>query len=74
MQNIYSYPPIGPPDGGAHVTGKDLVRFMQAVRGGELFNSEFTEEFFLPQVKHDEATMYGLGLEFDLHDDGTVRS
>jgi len=32
------------------------------------------EEFFLPQVKHDEATMYGLGLEFDLHDDGTVRS
>jgi len=32
------------------------------------------EEFFLPQVKHDEATMNGLGHEFDLHDDGTVRS
>jgi CubicO group peptidase (beta-lactamase class C family) len=72
--NIYAYPPIGSPDGGAHVTAPDLVRFLQAVRNGELLNAEYTEEFFTPQVEHDEATWYGFGLEFDMDDDGTVRS
>jgi CubicO group peptidase (beta-lactamase class C family) len=74
VENIYSYPPIGSPDGGAHVTAGDLVKFIQALRGGALLNAEFTEEFFVPQVEHDEATWYGLGLEFDLNDDGSVRS
>lgn len=79
VENIYSYPPIGSPDGGAHVTAPDLVSFIQAVRNGELLDAEFTEEFFVPQVEHlasedYEATMYGLGLEFDMNEDGTVRS
>jgi CubicO group peptidase (beta-lactamase class C family) len=74
FQNIYSYPPIGTPDGGAQVTAADLVRFIQAVRNGELLNDEFTEEFLTPQVEHDPGTMYGFGLEFDMEDDGTVRS
>lgn len=72
--NIYSYPPIGSPDGGAHVTAPDLVRFLQAARDGELMNAEYTEEFFIPQVEHDEGTWYGFGLEFDMNEDGTVRS
>lgn len=74
VSNIFSYPPIGSPDGGAHVTAPDLLRFMQAVRRGELLNAEFTEEFFVPQVEHDEATWYGFGLEFDMNEDGSVRS
>lgn len=74
VQNIYSYPPIGSPADGAHVTAADLVRFIQAVRNGELLNAEYTEEFFTPQVEHDEETWYGFGLEFDMNDDGTVRS
>jgi len=74
FQNIYSYPPIGCPSDGAQVTAADLVRFLQAVRGGELLDAEYTEEFFIPQVEHDEETMYGLGLEFDMNEDGTVRS
>ena len=74
VENIYSYPPIGSPADGAHVTAADLVRFIQAVRDGELMNPEYTAEFLLPQVEHDEATWYGFGLEFDMNEDGTVRS
>lgn len=74
VSNIYSYPPIGSPDGGAHVTASDLVRFIRAVKSGDLLNKEYTEEFFSPQVEHEEGTHYGFGLEFDMNDDGTVRS
>jgi CubicO group peptidase (beta-lactamase class C family) len=74
VSNIYSYPPIGSPDGGAHTTAADLLRFLDAVRDGSLLNAELTEEFFSPQVEHDEETKYGFGLEFDLNDDGTVRT
>lgn len=74
VQNIYSYPPIGSPDGGAHATAADLVSFLRAVRGGELLDREFTDEFLSPQVEHDEATWYGFGLEFDMNENGTVRS
>lgn len=74
VENIYSYPPIGSPADGAQVTAADLVRFIQAVRGGELLNAEYTEEFLTPQVEHDEETWYGFGLEFDMNEDGTVRS
>jgi len=74
VSNIYSYPPIGSPSDGAQVTASDLLKFFDAVRDGRLLNKEFTEEFLLPQVEHDEETMYGFGLEFDLNDDGSVRS
>jgi CubicO group peptidase (beta-lactamase class C family) len=59
VSNIYSAPPIGLPDSGAHVTAGDLVRFIQALRAGELLNAE---------------TWYGFGLEFDMNEDGSVRS
>lgn len=74
VSNIFSYPPIGSPDNGAHATAADLVRFFDAARGGALLNPEFTEEFFSPQVEVDDETAYGFGLEFDLNADGTVRS
>ncbi|GHD80935.1 CubicO group peptidase (beta-lactamase class C family) [Salinibacterium amurskyense] len=74
VSNIYSAPPIGLPDGGAHVTAADLVRFIQAVRNGELLDTEFTEEFLTPQVQYDDETWYGFGLEFDMNEDGSVRS
>ena len=74
VQNLYSAPPIGSPAGGAHVTAADLLAFAQAVRAGELLNAEYTEEFLLPQVEADEETAFGFGLEFDLDDEGSVRS
>ncbi|MDF9875979.1 serine hydrolase domain-containing protein [Cellulosimicrobium cellulans] len=54
-QNIYSYPPVGSPDGGAHVTAGDLARFWTAVRGGELLPPDLTRAFLTPQVKHDDG-------------------
>ena len=62
--NIFSYPPIGSPDGGAHATGSDLLAFLDALRADRLLPPELTEVFFTPQVRHDERTEYGFGLEF----------
>jgi CubicO group peptidase (beta-lactamase class C family) len=74
-QNIFSYPPIGSADGGAHATADDLVRFLRAVRSGELLSAERTERFLTPQVLHhgrdDGEVWYGFGLEFTL-DRGSV--
>ena len=63
--NIFSYPPIGSPDGGAQVTTGDLMRFIDAVRGGVLLPPDLTDLFFTPQVQHPDGTWYGFGLEFD---------
>jgi CubicO group peptidase (beta-lactamase class C family) len=67
-KNIYSYPPIGSPDGGAHVTAGDLDRFLRKVKAGELLSPEMTDSFFTPHVDHhsteDGQVRYGYGLEF----------
>ena len=63
-QNIFKSPPIGSPDGGALVTAGDLLRFVAAVRAGNLLTPELTTMFFTPQVRHDEHVEYGFGLEF----------
>ena len=66
-KNIYSFPPIGSPDGGAHVTVADLDRFLRAVMAGELLSPELTSAFLTPQVVHSRARrddwteMYGTG-------------
>jgi hypothetical protein len=77
-QNIFSYPPIGSPDGGAQVTAADLVSFARALRVGRLLSAERTEQFLTPQVLHhqrdDGAVWYGFGLEFVTDRDGAVRN
>ena len=76
QRNIYSFPPIGSPDGGAHVTVADLDRFLQAVRAGKLLSPELTTAFLSPQVVHrtrDTWTeMYGYGLQFRVEGQGEV--
>jgi CubicO group peptidase (beta-lactamase class C family) len=77
-QNIFSYPPMGCPDGGARVTADDLVSFAQGVRAGRLLSAERIEQFLTPQALHhrgdDWAVWYGFGLEFVTDRDGTVRN
>ncbi len=65
-KNIYSYPPIGSPDGGAHVTAGDLDRFIRVVKASGLLSPKMTDAFLTPQVvdrRMDGWTkMYGYGL------------
>ncbi len=42
----------------------DLLAFLDALRGHRLLPRDLTEVFFTPQVRHDEQTEYGFGLEF----------
>jgi CubicO group peptidase (beta-lactamase class C family) len=75
-KNINSFPPIGSPDGGAHVTVADLDRFLQAVMSGELLSPELTDAFLTPQVVHSRrdawTQMYGYGLWFHVDEAGKV--
>jgi CubicO group peptidase (beta-lactamase class C family) len=75
-RNIYAYPPLGSPDGGAHVTAADLDRFLRAVKAGELLGPELTKAFFTPQVHYRDRkgwTIYfGYGLWFHVQPDGNV--
>jgi CubicO group peptidase (beta-lactamase class C family) len=75
-KNIFSYPPIGTPDGGAHVTAAELDRFIRLIQRGEFLSKETTRYFFTPQVLHRQhdgwKEMYGPGLWFYLEDDSHV--
>ena len=67
-RNIYAYPPIGSPDGGAYVTAGDLDRFLRAVQRGQLLSPELTAAFFTPQAHRQSSdelkTYFGYGLKF----------
>ena len=75
-KNIYSFPPIGSPDGGALVTVGDLDRFLRSVQAGNLLSPALTKAFLTPQVKYRESdnwiTMYGYGLMFYLNKTGRL--
>ena len=85
-KNIYSFPPIGSPDAGAHVTVADLDRFLRKVIAGKLLSPELTRAFLTPQVPSSEmpgnvalhstrdylTEMYGYGLRFYVDQSGKV--
>lgn len=76
-RNIYSYPPIGGPDGGAHVTIGDLFRFHRAVTEGRLLGPTWTAELLSPKARHsargEGSHLMGFGLEFETDARGAVR-
>lgn len=75
-KNIYSYPPVGSPDGGATVTALDLDRFVRAVWAGGLMGAEATAQLLRPHVLRREidggSLWNGLGFEFRLDGEGTI--
>lgn len=75
-RNIYSYPPIGSPDAGAHVTAADLDRFMRAVLDRRLLSAGLTAAFLAPQVvwrmRDGWVQHFGYGPWFRVGGDGEV--
>jgi CubicO group peptidase (beta-lactamase class C family) len=74
-RNIFSYPPIGDPSGGAYSTVGDLTTFHRALVEGRLLGPELTAAMFIPQ-EQDKAKQYlpqGYGLEFRSDAEGRIR-
>jgi CubicO group peptidase (beta-lactamase class C family) len=75
-RGIYSYPPVGSPDGGAHVTAADLTGFHRALVAGELLGPELTASILRPKEPYGELETgthhTGFGFEFELDADGEV--
>ena len=74
-RNIFSYPPIGDPAGGAYTTVGDLTTFHRALVEGRLLGPGLTAAMLIPYAQ-DEAKKHlpqGYGLEFRLDTDGRIR-
>jgi CubicO group peptidase (beta-lactamase class C family) len=87
QRNIYSYPPIGGPDGGAHTTAGDLLGFHRALVAGTLLGPELTAAMLSPKEPYRDHSprslgsgetsvghLMGYGLEFEVDTRGAVRS
>ena len=77
QRNIYSYPPIGGPDGGAYATVGDLMRFHRAVTDERLLGPALTAELLSPKARHTArgaaSHLMGFGFEFETDADDVVR-
>jgi CubicO group peptidase (beta-lactamase class C family) len=75
-KNIYSFPPVGSPDSGAHVTAADLDRFLRALHAGALLSPASTRTMLTPQVYYNERAewkvWFGCVLEFFREASGEV--
>jgi CubicO group peptidase (beta-lactamase class C family) len=72
-RNIFSYPPVGDPAGGAYTTVGDLTTFHRALAEGRLLGPEMTAAMFVPYAQAEGYLPQGYGLEFRTEDDGQVR-
>lgn len=59
-KNIYSYPPIGTPDGGAYTTVGDLDLFIRAIKDGKLLSKEYSCVMMKPHCDHVRPNPYGI--------------
>ncbi len=75
-KNIYSYPPIGDPAGGATVTARDLDRFVGAIASGMLMRDSASSQLLQPQVKEqdfrDGELWNGFAFEFTRDSAGDI--
>lgn len=58
-KNIYSYPPIGTPDGGAFTTAGDLDIFIRGLKNGKILSREYTDLIMKPHCDFTRQTKYG---------------
>lgn len=57
-KNIYSYPPIGTPDGGAYTTAGDLDMFIRAIKDCKLLSEKYSEMIMNPHCKFTRPSKY----------------
>lgn len=67
-RNIYAVPAYGLSDGGAFSTASDLIRFMGALRKGQLVSKAFLDHYLKPVVKVSTSWQYGYGFWFDVEE------
>ena len=58
-KNIYAYPPIGTPDGGALTTVGDLDIFLRALKSGALLSPEYIDLIFAPHCAFTRPHRHG---------------
>jgi CubicO group peptidase (beta-lactamase class C family) len=72
-KNIFSFPPIGSPDGGAYTTVNDLDLFIRELKNNKLLSRKMTEELFKPKEEYRKHKNYtekmGYGFEFAVKND-----
>ena len=77
-KNIYSYPPIGSPDGGATVTALDLDTYFRALGNSTLLSGDTTKRMLTPQARVWEkptgSRWIGFATQIDVGLDGQVRA
>ncbi len=71
--NIYSVPAGGMSDGGMITTTRDLVRFLDALTGGEILSPESVAKMLTPYgFEPDSPEGYGYGIELVVVDDSVT--
>ncbi len=50
-KNIYSYPPVGSPDGGVYTTAQDFNLFIRKLKENILLGKEYTDMLLVPHCK-----------------------
>jgi CubicO group peptidase (beta-lactamase class C family) len=77
-RNIYSFPPVGSPDGGAHTSTADLLSFHRALLDRRLLSDELTAAMLTPKedMRPTQSGMHrtGFGFEFEVTSAGEVLS
>lgn len=76
-KNIYSYPPIGTPDGGAFTSVIDLDIFIRALKDGKLLSEEMSKEIMKPQCDFQQdikggKIVNGFGFHFKYDNAGKL--
>jgi CubicO group peptidase (beta-lactamase class C family) len=73
MKNIYSYPPIGTPDGGALTTVNDLDKFIRAIKCNVLLSAEYSSIMSAPHCEFSRPHKFGIrrtGYAFEFIESG----
>ena len=74
-RNIFSFPPVGSPDAGAHVTASDEIDFHRSLRDRVLLTDSMTAEMLKPHERYRArgAGVHYTGFGFEFSTDGDDR-